>query len=274
MNKTILITGTSSGLGRATAKLFHASGWNVIATMRSPDRESELTKLDRTLVTRLDVQDAESIQSAVAAGLARFGVIDALVNNAGYGAYGPLEATPLEKIRRQFEVNVFGLLATTRAVLPHFRANRSGTIANVSSIGGQIAFPLGTLYHGTKFAVEGLSESLHYELGALGIRVKLIEPGMIKTDFGGRSFDFNNDPKLTEYQPLVQKLMDTFGPMMEGASAPENIAKVVYTAVTDGTDRLRYEAGPDASQILANRRAAGDASFMAAIRAQFGLTPT
>jgi NAD(P)-dependent dehydrogenase (short-subunit alcohol dehydrogenase family) len=273
MNKTILITGTSSGLGRATAKLFHAKGWNVIATMRSPELETELTKLDRTLVTRLDVQDVQSIQSAVAAGLAKFGVIDALVNNAGYGAYGPLEATPVEKIHRQFEVNVLGLLATTRAVLPHFRANKSGAIANVSSIGGRIAFPLGTLYHGTKFAVEGLSESLHYELSELGICVKLIEPGMIKTDFGGRSFDFNNDPTLTEYQPLVQKLMNTFGPLMQGASAPETIADVIYGAVTDGTDRLRYEAGPDASQILSNRRAADDATFMAGIRTQFGLNP-
>ena len=273
MNSTILITGTSSGLGRATAKLFQAKGWNVIATMRSPDHETELTGLDRTLVTRLDVQDPESIRLAVAAGLARFGRIDALVNNAGYGAYGPLEATPPEKIRRQFDVNVLGLLATTQAVLPHFRATRSGAIANVSSIGGRIAFPLGTLYHGTKFAVEGLSESLYYELGALGIRVKLIQPGMIKTDFGGRSFDFNNDVTLDEYQPLVRSLLATFGPMAATGSAPEEIAEVIYGAVTDRTDRLRYEAGPEASRILSNRTASDDATFMAGMRAQFGLGP-
>jgi len=157
MNKTILITGTSTGLGRATAKIFQSKGWNVIATMRNPSDESELTQLERTLVTRLDVQDIPSIKSAVDAGLAKFGRIDALVNNAGYGAYGPLEATPLDKIRRQFDVNVLGLLATTQALLPHFRANRSGTIINISSIGGRMTFPLGTLYHGTKFAVEGLS---------------------------------------------------------------------------------------------------------------------
>ena len=128
MTKTVLITGTSSGLGRATAKLFQAKGWNVIATMRSPEQEAELTQLENTLVTRLDVQDPASIQSAVQAGLAAFGRIDALVNNAGYGAYGPLEATPMEKIRRQFDVNVLGLLATTQALRPHFRANRSGVI--------------------------------------------------------------------------------------------------------------------------------------------------
>jgi NAD(P)-dependent dehydrogenase (short-subunit alcohol dehydrogenase family) len=145
MNQTILITGTSSGLGRATARLFQAKGWNVVATLRAPDRETELSQLERTLVTRLDVQDAKSIQSAVEAGLAKFGRIDALVNNAGYGAFGPLEATPFEKIQRQFDVNVLGLLATTQALLPHFRTNRSGTIVNVASVGGRVAFPLGTL---------------------------------------------------------------------------------------------------------------------------------
>ncbi|WP_105385301.1 SDR family oxidoreductase [Neorhizobium alkalisoli] len=271
MIKTILITGTSSGLGRATAKLFHEKGWNVIATMRTPERETELTQLDNVLVTRLDVQDASSILSAVDAGLTRFGRIDALVNNAGYGAYGPLEATPLEKIRRQFDVNVLGLLATTQAVLPHFRANRSGTIVNVSSIGGRMAFPLGTLYHGTKFAVEGLSESLQYELAPLGIAVKVIEPGGIKTDFGGRSFDLSNDESLTEYQPLVQSLFGFFGPMMENASEPELVAEVIYGATTDRTDQLRYAAGADAVHLIGNRLAADDATFFGDMKAQFGL---
>ena len=271
MNKTILITGTSSGLGRATAKLFQAKGWNVVATMRQPEQESELTQLEHTLVTHLDVQEPESIQSAVSAGLRRYGRIDALVNNAGYGAYGPLEATPLEKIRRQFDVNVIGVLATTRALLPHFRSNRSGTIVNISSVGGRVTFPLGSLYHGTKFAVEGLSEALQYELGPLGIRVKLVEPGGIKTDFGGRSLDFNNDPALPEYQPLVQSVLGVLGPMMEAGSTPESIAEVVYAATTDDTDQLRFEAGADAKQMLAGRRTADDASFFAGMKAQFGL---
>ncbi len=271
MTQTILITGTSSGLGRATAKLFRSRGWNVVATMRSPEDETELTKLDRTLVTRLDVQDASSIGAAVAGGIEAFGRIDALVNNAGYGAYGPLEATPSEEIRRQFDVNVLGLLATTQALLPHFRANRSGAIVNVSSMGGRVAFPLGTLYHGTKFAVEGLSESLAYELAPVGVRVKLVEPGLIATDFGGRSLAFSNDPALTEYQPVVEAVMGAFGATMEQASAPEAIAEVVYEAATDETDRLRFEAGPDARQVLASRREADDQSFMAGIKAQFGL---
>lgn len=271
MAKTILITGSSSGIGRASARYFQSQGWNVIATMRTPESETELNQLDRVLVTRLDVEDTLSITTAVAAGLARFGQIDALLNNAGYGAYGPLEATPPEKIRRQFDVNVLGLLATTKALLAHFRANRSGTIVNVSSIGGRMTFPLGTLYHGTKFAVEGLSEALHFELAPLGVRVKIIEPGVIATDFGGRSFDLSNDESLTEYQPLVQSLFASFGPMMATASPPELVAEAIYRATTDETNQLRYEVGPDAVALLASRRAVDDATFIGGIKAQFGL---
>lgn len=272
MNKTILITGASTGIGRASALHFQQAGWNVIASMRTPAQESQLTALENVLVTRLDVTDAASIESAVSAGLARFGRIDALLNNAGYGAYGPLEATPMDKVRRQFEVNVMGLLATTQAVLPYMRRQKSGVILNVSSIGGRITFPLGTLYHGTKFAVEGLSESLHFELLPLGVRVKLIEPGMVRTDFAGRSFDFSNDPGLTEYQPTVQALWSAMGPMAEAAASPESVAQVIFDAATDGADRLRYEAGVDAQQLLAARRATDDAGFLGHMRAQFGIS--
>jgi NAD(P)-dependent dehydrogenase (short-subunit alcohol dehydrogenase family) len=177
--KTILITGASSGIGKATALRFQSEGWNVIATMRDPPPGRTWRVLDNVLVTQLDVTDAVSIASAVSEGIARFGRIDALLNNAGYGAYGPLEAFSTERIHRQFDTNVIGLLEVTKAVLPHMRANRAGTIVNISSIGGQITFPLGTLYHGTKFAVEGLSEALHYELEPLGIRVRIVQPGMI-----------------------------------------------------------------------------------------------
>jgi NADP-dependent 3-hydroxy acid dehydrogenase YdfG len=183
MNKTILITGSSSGIGKATAKLFHEKGWNVVATMRRPESESELNKLDRVLVTRLDVIDLESIQAAVKQGLDRFGKIDVLLNNAGFGVFGPLEATPLEKIREQFETNVLGLLATTKVLLPIFRANREGMIINVSSVGGKITFPLGSLYHGTKFAIEGISEALSFEMAEIGVKVKIVEPGAVRTNF-------------------------------------------------------------------------------------------
>lgn len=270
MTKTILITGASSGIGKATAKHFHDKGWNVVATMRSPDKEEELQGLDNVLVTRLDVQDPASIRVAVEEAVARFGTIDALLNNAGYGSYGVLEATPVDKIRRQFDVNVIGLLETTQAVLPHFRKAGSGVVINVSSMGGKVAFPLGTLYHGTKFAVEGLSEALSYELAAIGVRVKLIEPGLIQTDFGGRSFDFNNDESMTEYQPTVQKLMAGFAAMGD-ASPPELVADVIWQAANDDSDRMRYVAGPDAEAIIAQRGAVDDEAFRAGIRTQFGI---
>ncbi|MBT8389125.1 MAG: SDR family oxidoreductase [Altererythrobacter sp.] len=266
---TILITGASSGIGRTTALHFQAQGWNAVATMRSPEKETELNALDNVLVTRIDVTDNESIHAAVAAGIDRFGQIDALLNNAGYGAYGPLEAFPMESIERQFDTNVIGLLAVTKAVLPHFRANRSGTIINVSSIGGQMTFPLGTLYHGTKFAVEGLSEALHYELEAFGVKVKIIEPGMIATDFGGRSFDFTNDESMSEYQPLIQKLFGAWGSMT--GSPAQVVADAIWQAATDGTTTLRYRAGADAEELLNNRKAADDETFIGGMKLQMGL---
>ena len=271
MGKTILITGASSGIGKTTAKYFHNRGWNVIATMRKPENEEELTRLENVLVTRLDVQDRASIAAAVEEGITRFGKIDVLLNNAGYGSYGALEATPIEKIERQFDVNVIGLLTTTQAVLPHFRTNKDGIIINISSIGGKTTFPLGTLYHGSKFAVEGLSEALSFEMAEIGVKVKIVEPGMIKTDFGGRSFDFNNDESLTEYQGIVGKLMAAMGPLADSGSEPEVVAEVIYEAATDGTDQLRYTAGPDAEKIVAQRKAADDSTFLGGIKHQFGL---
>jgi NAD(P)-dependent dehydrogenase (short-subunit alcohol dehydrogenase family) len=271
MSETILITGSSSGIGKATARYFHERGWNVIATMRNPGQETELGSLDNVLLARLDVQDPDSIAAAVASGLERFGQIDVLLNNAGYGAYGLLEATPMEKIRRQFDVNVLGLLDTTRAVLPHFRSNGKGTIINISSIGGKVTFPLGTLYHGTKFAVEGLSEALSYELAAIGVRVKIVEPGIVKTDFAGRSFDFSNDEDLVEYQEFVGAFVSAQAQLGTGGDEPEIVAESVYLAATDETDQLRYTAGPLAAQMIANRATTDDATFMGGVRQQFGL---
>lgn len=273
MTETILITGASSGIGKATAKFFHDKGWNVIATQRNPEAEDELGKLDNVLVTRLDVTDEASIENAVAAGIEKFGRIDVLLNNAGYGAYGPLEAFPMDHIRRQFDTNVTGLLATTKAVLPHFRANKSGTIVNISSIGGKMTFPLGTLYHGTKFAVEGLSEALHYEMAAIGVKVKIVEPGMIRTDFGGRSFDFQNDESMTEYQDVVQKLFAAFSHMgsAEAGSDPSLVAEVIHGAVTDGTGQLRYTAGDDAAKLMADRKALDDDTFIGGLKQRLGL---
>ena len=271
MTQTILITGASTGIGKVTAQHFQAKGWNVVATMRNTDDGAELAALDNVLVTRMDVTDAASISAAVDETVAKFGAIDVLLNNAGYGAYGPLESFEMERIERQFDTNVIGLLAVTKAVLPHMRARKSGTIVNISSIGGQMTFPLGTLYHGTKFAVEGLSEALHYELEAIGIKVKIIEPGMIATDFGGRSFDFANEPAIEEYQGVVGKLMAAFGNSPTPPSEAQVVSQVIWTAVTDGTNQLRYRAGDDAEFLLTNRKAADDATFIGGMKQQLGL---
>lgn len=271
MTNTILITGASSGIGKITAQLFQSKGWNVIATMRSPEKEEELNTLDNVLVTRLDVTDQTSIDAAVAAGMERFGAINVLVNNAGYGAFGPLEGFPMEGIQRQFDTNVIGLLATTKAVLPHMRAAKSGTIVNISSIGGKMTFPLGTLYHGTKFAVEGISESLHFELEAFGVRVKIVEPGMINTDFGGRSIDFHNDESTEEYQGTVKALFSTLQEAGANGSEPSVVADVIWNAVTDGTSTLRYTAGDDAAEYMANRKVQDDETFIGAMKEQMGL---
>lgn len=273
MSKTILITGASSGIGKATAKYFSEKGWNVVASMRSPKNEKELTKLENVLVVRLDVTIPYTIPLAIEEGIKAFGKIDVLLNNAGYGAYGPLEAFSMEKIQRQFNTNVIGLLAVTKGVLPHFRENKSGVIVNVSSIGGKMTFPLGTLYHGTKFAVEGISEALHFELEPIGIKMKIIEPGMINTDFAGRSFDFVNDESMAEYQETIQGLFSIWQnpEFSTQASEPELVADVIWKAVTDGSNQLRYTAGADAEQIITSRSALEESIFIKGIKQQFGL---
>lgn len=273
MANTIFITGASSGIGKATAKRFRAAGWNVIATMRNVDDGQDFRGDDGSLVTRLDLTDPASIEVAVAAAIERFGTIDVLLNNAGYGAYGPLEATPMDKLRRQMEVNFFGLVATMQAVLPTMRAAKSGTIINISSVGGRMCYPLGGLYHSSKWAVEGLTEAVSYELLPLGIRVKLVEPGGVKTDFGGRSFDFSNDESLAEYQPMVQALLAALESMdTSGHQTPEEVAEVIFTAATDDSPRLRYVSGQGAKQLLATRYPWDEEGFLAGLRAQFGIS--
>lgn len=187
--KTILITGSSSGIGRATALYFATKGWNVAATMRSPQREFELAKLPNVKVYPLDVTRPETIKEAVAAAISDFGGIDVVVNNAGYGGVGIFEAASQEQIERQFGTNVFGVMNVIREILPHFRERKGGTIINVTSVGGIITFPIYSVYHATKWAVEGFAESLQYELKPFNIKVKNIEPGAIKTDFYDRSQD-------------------------------------------------------------------------------------
>jgi NADP-dependent 3-hydroxy acid dehydrogenase YdfG len=268
--KTILITGASSGIGKATAELFQSNGWNVAATMRSPDTDSEPWEAPSRLVTRLDVTDCDSINEAVEKTIQRFGTIDVLLNNAGYGAYGPLEAFSMGQVESQFATNVIGLLAVTKTVLPHMRTARSGLIVNISSIGGLMTFPLGSLYHGSKFAVEGISESLHFELEPLGIRVKIVEPGMTKTDFGGRSFVFETGADLPEYLPAIEGMQKAMQHYAATPSSPATIAEVIWQAVNDSSNTLRYRAGDDASVLLDARKSEDDETFIASIKKNMG----
>jgi NADP-dependent 3-hydroxy acid dehydrogenase YdfG len=271
MKKTMFITGASSGIGKETAKLFQSKGWNVIATMRNPNNETELNQLENVLVAQLDVLDLDSIQKAFAEGIQKFGSVDVLLNNAGYGAYGPLEAFSRDNIVRQFNTNVIGLLDVTRAILPHFREHKKGIIINISSIGGKMTFPLGSLYHGTKFAVEGISESLNFEVEQFGGQVKIVEPGMIATDFGGRSFDFSNDESMAEYQKVVGALLTAMPTMAANASPASVVADVIFEAATDGKNQLRYTAGEDSKMLIASRQQYDDATFIGGIKSQFGL---
>lgn len=261
MKKTILITGTSSGFGKLAAQKFAAEGWNVVATMRSPEKETELTQLDNVLVTKLDVQDIDSIQQAIDAGIQRFGKIDTLVNNAGFGLYGIFELATREQIRAQFDVNVFGVLDTIQAILPHFRANNGGTIINISSQGGRITFPAISLYHASKFAIEGFSESVSFELAPLNIIVKLIEPGMADTGFGN-SATFTANPAINVYDEFMTTFMQNIGELTPPPSELEVIVEVIYTAATDGTNQLRYIAGEDAKLVIGVKQSVGDQEYM------------
>ncbi len=240
MKKTILITGSSSGIGLETVKLFQAKGWNIAATMRSPEKASDLTKLENVECLRLDVTDISTIQTAINQTIGKFGKIDAIVNNAGYGLVGAFEASSAEQIERQFQTNVFGLMNVCREILPIFREQKGGIIVNVASVGGRITFPLYSLYHATKWAVEGFSESLQYEVEQFGIRVKIIEPGPIKTDFYNRSMDLTTKDGLTAYDDFINKAMPNM--LKAGENAPDGtvVADAIYQAVTDGKTKMRY----------------------------------
>ncbi|HTI94279.1 MAG TPA: SDR family oxidoreductase [Puia sp.] len=271
MKKTVFITGASSGFGKETARLFREKDWNVVATMRSPEKEQDLTGLPGVLVTKLDVTDKTTITSAVTKALDAFGQIDVLVNNAGYGALGVLEAASDEEIRRQMEVNLFGLIAVTKAVLPGMRDQRSGVIVNVSSMGGRITFPFSTLYHATKYAVEGLTESLQYELAPFGIRTRIIEPGGYKTEFAGRSLSAFGAGNLADYQ----QPWDRFTAKLAQWSFSENIrevAEAIYQAATSKSDQMRYPVGQDALQMLQLRQQTDDAAFQKMMAEQTGLS--
>jgi NAD(P)-dependent dehydrogenase (short-subunit alcohol dehydrogenase family) len=266
MSKTVLITGASTGIGLATAKLFQQQGWNVVATMRSPQQDTELVNLANVLCLAVDVTQVETIHAAIDRSIAQFGTIDVVVNNAGYALIGAFEACEMADIRGQFETNVFGLMEVTRAILPHFRLRQQGILVNVASIGGRVAFPIYSPYHATKWAVDGFSESLQYELRQFNIKVKIIEPGAIKTDFYSRSITVAKQAGLTAYDDYVQRTLPQMNQAGANGSPPEVTAKAIYTAATDGSWKLRYPAGGNASFLLGLRKLLPDAWFTWLIR--------
>jgi NAD(P)-dependent dehydrogenase (short-subunit alcohol dehydrogenase family) len=257
--RRIFITGCSTGLGRAATRLFAQRGWSVIATMRRPAAEAELGALPNVSLLELDVTRPEQITAAAKQALAT-GPIDAVWANAGYGLAGPVEGTTDEQLERQLATNLRGAIQTTRAFIEHFRERRAGLFLTTTSIGGLLTFPFNSVYHATKWALEGFSESLAFELAPFGIRVKTISPGGIQTDFAGRSLVLAQHPA---YDALMARAHTVFSDPGRALSYsnPEQIAEVVYEAATDGKDQLRYVAGADANAMRAPRLAAGDEAF-------------
>lgn len=267
MEKVVLITGASSGIGRETAKLFQAKNWRVAATMRRPEEHADLQRIADIECFRLDVTDAESVRTTVKDAHDKFGRIDVVVNNAGYGLLGPFEAATDEQVRKQFETNVFGLMAVCREVIPIMRSQKKGVIVNVSSISGLAALPFSSLYAASKFAVEGFSESLAYELEPFGIRVKIIEPGPIKTDFYTRSEEIAKSENLNVYDERFEKFIEFMN--KGGADAPggEIVAETIWNAATDGTNRLRY--GVNTKAMPALKRTLPEAAFRKIVKMVF-----
>lgn len=243
MQQTALITGASSGIGEAAAERFLAAGWNVAACMRSVERNRLDATSPRLAVIPMDVTSDTSIDDGVHAAEQRFGAIDVLVNNAGYALLGPMEGLSSEELRRQVDTNLLGLVAVTQRVLPGMRSRRAGAVVNIASIGGRMAFPFAAAYHATKFAVEGLSESLRFELRPHNIRVKVIEPGPIRTNFLGASASWASHDAYAGELARFRKMSDRLNATLP---TPDLVAATIYRAATDRSARLRYlvAAGP------------------------------
>jgi len=244
--KTVLITGASSGVGEATARLFARDGWNVVASARAVERIGDWADQPNIARLAMDVTDEAGVQAAVASAAERFGGLDALVNNAGAGLAGAFESIDEDDLKAVFDVNLFGPARTIRAAIPHLRA-RSGVIVNVTSITGRVGLPFMAPYDSTKFALEGLSESLSYELGLTGIRVKLVEPGGIKTAF---SHKWVRNPL---YNPALDALIGKMEAGGATAKGPEGVAQTILRAANDRSARLRYTANGSGPLILLNR---------------------
>jgi len=266
--KTVLITGTSSGIGRAAVLKFNKEGWNIIATMRAPENETVLNQLDHILIVALDVQKPETIAAAITAGIEKYGKIDAVVNNAGAAIFGVFEFATEDQVNKIFDINVFGPMRVLRAILPYFRAQRSGTIINITSQGGRVTFPTCSIYHATKFSLEGLTEAISYELIPFGIKTKIIEPGSTATKFvGAAQLTANGD--VPEYGQFIKVGLGNWAKHDIMTSQPEEIAETIFFAANDDTDRLRYPVGKDAELYIGKMQNGNDQAYIDYMRKRF-----
>lgn len=271
MKKTILITGTSSGIGKSTVFEFAKMGWNVIATQRNPEKESDFNSLANVKFYALDVTNLDSITQTLSKVHQDYGKIDVIVNNAGYGVDGVFEAMSDEVIEKQFNTNVFGLMRVTREAIKLMRPAGGGTIIQISSMGGKITFPLYSIYHATKFAVEGFTESLHYELAQFNIKMKLIEPGPIVTDFYGRSRQFIKPADMNIYDNFIEKFNNAAAKVMKDAEGPDVVAKMIYKAASDNTNQMRYAVGKPGPLLLKLRKLLSDKLYFLMVRKSYNL---
>ncbi|KGO83384.1 short-chain dehydrogenase [Flavobacterium beibuense F44-8] len=245
MAKTIFITGTSSGIGKTTAMYFQQKGWNVIATMRNPEKETELTQLLNVTLLPLDVTNETQMKATVAKAIS-LRKIDVVLNNAGYGTVGALEGTTDQEIEQVINTNLLGVIKLTKEFIPHFRENKGGVFITISSIGGLVAYPFFSLYHTTKWAIEGFTESLAFELNQLGIQVKTVQPGPTKTDFTGRSLVMPEHPAYNDIFDSFKKVFFS-DEVLDNLAPAETVSEVIYEAATDGKNQLRYLVGPVAN---------------------------
>ncbi len=265
--KVSVVTGSSSGIGYETALTLARNGFETYATMRNTEKGVSLSSIaekeDLSIkIVQLDVTDQNSVKNAVEKIHDESGKIDILINNAGYGLVGALEDIPMEEIKSQFETNFYGLIRVTQAVLPIMRRQGSGKIVNISSGAGRFGFPTGSIYVSTKFAVEGLSESLAYEVEPFGIKIILVEPGVIKTNF----FNASNTTKKSlnpdsPYFKVFQNMESGFSKMLENGSTPDLVAKTVLEAISTDAPKLRYLAGNDVKQLLDGKKNMSDEDF-------------
>jgi short-subunit dehydrogenase len=266
MQKTIFITGASSGLGKSSVRLFQSKGWNVIASMRNPEKEMELTQLRNVKVLRLDVTESSQLSDTIGK-LLQESDVDIVLNNAGYGLIGPLEAFTEEQIHTQIQTNLFGVINVSRAFLPHFRSKGQGMFINITSSFGLLSYPTCSIYSATKFGVDGFSEGLALELAQFGIQVRIVAPGGMQTDFAGRSLQ---GAMHDSYLQLVKKVSEGYdAAQVANFTKVEEVAQVIFEAATDGTNQLRYVAGKDAIALHAERIELGAEAQFQKMKSQF-----